>query len=160
VIAIGDSVMLGASERLRETFPGAFVDATVSRAPVNGVARIEEIAAAGGLDNVDVVVIHLGTNGNWGAGDFDRMMNSLRDVPLVVVVNARMPRSWQNSVNLYLVAETRDYDNVALLDWNKIGNSRAALEGDWFADDGFHLNASGRRAYASAILNIVVRSGA
>jgi peptidoglycan/LPS O-acetylase OafA/YrhL len=157
VIAIGDSVMLGASEKLRETFPGAFVDATVSRAPVNGVARIEEIAAAGGLTNVDVVIIHLGTNGNWGANDFDRMMTSLDEIPIVVVLNTRMPRSWQNSVNAYLAEKTANYANVHLLDWNKIGNSKLAIDGDWFAVDGFHLNASGRRAYASSILNLVVQ---
>lgn len=159
VIAIGDSVMLGASEKLGETFAGIFVDATVSRAPVNGVARIEEIKAAGGLANVDVVVIHLGTNGAWGDGDFDRMMTSLSDIPLVVVINARMPRSWQNAVNRYLAEETPDYDNVELLDWNKIGNSKAAIADNWFAVDGFHLNANGRRAYASAILNLIARSG-
>jgi lysophospholipase L1-like esterase len=159
VIAIGDSVMLGASERLRETFPGAFVDATVSRAPVNGVARIEEIAAQGGLANVDVVVVHLGTNGNWGTDDFDRLMRSLEPIPLVVVVNARMPRSWESTVNAYLAEQVKDYSNVALLDWHKLGNSPRAAEEDWFADDGFHLNSAGRKAYADAVLAVVVGRG-
>jgi peptidoglycan/LPS O-acetylase OafA/YrhL len=159
VIAIGDSVMLGAADRLRETFPGAFVDATVSRSPVAGVARIEELAAAGGLANVDIVIIHLGTNGNWGGNDFDRMMETLADIPLVIAVNSRMPRSWEASVNAHVRAKAKQYANVRLLDWHKIGNSKQAIDDDWFAPDGFHLNASGRRAYAAALLNLVVTTG-
>ncbi len=159
VIAIGDSVMLGAADRLRETFPGAFVDAAVSRAPINGVARIEEIAASGGLANVDVVVIHLGTNGKWGSNDFDRMMETLGDVPIVIAVNSRVPVPWETSVNEYVRAKAEQYRNVRLLDWHRIGNSKQAIEEDWFADDGYHLNASGRRAYAAALLNLVVTAG-
>ncbi len=159
VVAIGDSVMLGASDNLRGVFPGAFVDATVSRAPVGGVTRLEEIAAADGLANVDVVVVHLGTNGNWGAGDFDRMMVSLAEIPLVVVVNARMPRSWEPTVNAYLAVETKGYDNVVLLDWHRIANEPIAGEQNWFANDGFHLNAAGRAAYSAAILAVVEAAG-
>ena len=159
LIAIGDSVMLGAADRLRETFPGAFVDAAVSRSPVAGVARIEELAAAGGLANVDIVVVHLGTNGNWGSNDFGRMMETLADVPLVIAVNSRVPVSWESSVNAHVRAKAKQYANVRLLDWHKIGNSKQAIDDDWFADDGYHLNASGRRAYSAALLNLVVTTG-
>ena len=159
VIAIGDSVMLGAAEKLTQTFPGIFVDAEVSRAPVNGVARIEQIAAAGGLNNVDVVIIHLGTNGRWGDDDFDRLMRSLSDVPLVIAVNSRVPRTWQGEVNNYLRAKAEEYDTVRLFDWNKLGNTPKAIGEDWFADDGYHLNATGRQAYADGLLNLIVRAG-
>jgi peptidoglycan/LPS O-acetylase OafA/YrhL/lysophospholipase L1-like esterase len=159
VVAMGDSVMVGAEEKLRETFPNIFVDAAVSRSPGKGVDILELYRAAGGLDNVDVVIVHLGTNGNWAAGDFDRMMVALDNVPLVVVVNARMPRSWEGTVNAYLAAETKDYASVVLVDWHKIGNQPIAATDRWFAPDGFHLNATGRRAYAQSILQAIVASG-
>ena len=61
VLAIGDSVMLGAAPSLRATIPGIAVDAIVSRQPGQGVGIIN------GYKNVlslpEQVVIHLGTNG-------------------------------------------------------------------------------------------------
>ncbi len=158
VVAIGDSVMLGAEEKLRETFPNIFVDARVSRAPVVGVEILELFKTAGALDDVDVVIVHLGTNSNWGGGDFDRMMVALADVPIVVVVNVRMPRAWEGSVNAYLAEQSSDYGNVVLVNWNKIANQPIAVTEDWFAPDGFHLNATGRRAFALAIRRAIVNA--
>ncbi len=156
IVAIGDSVMLGAADTLRAAFGAdTFVDAKVSRAPVGGVARLEQIASVGGLFGADVVVIHLGTNGDWGDKDFERMMKTLKNFPRVIVLNTRMPRSWQDSVNLYLKSNSANYSNVQLLDWNKLGNSTTATNNHWFARDGFHLNTSGREAYASAIAKYI-----
>jgi peptidoglycan/LPS O-acetylase OafA/YrhL len=158
ILAIGDSVMLGASPTLQENMPGIVVDAAVSRAPIGGLAHLEDIARLGGLRNVQVVVIHLGTNGNWGAGEFDRMMATLRDVPLVVVLNARMPRSWERTVNRYLARETKGYANVVLVDWHTIGNEPVAIAQGWFYADGFHLKPGlGRDAYANAIRAAITR---
>ncbi len=141
--AIGDSVMLGAREELRNR--GVKVNATRSRQFSDGVTVIRSLKRQGLLPRK--VVVHLGNNGYVYPGackDLVRAAGSRRRVFLVTV---KVPRSWRKANNRRLRACARHHANAALIDWYRYSKGHPG----WFFDDGFHLNARGRARYAGLI---------
>ena len=65
--------------------------------------------------------MQLGTNGTVDPGDFDRMMGILADRQKVVIINAKVPRPWEQQVNDTLAAGVKKYKNAVLLDWHGYG---------------------------------------
>jgi peptidoglycan/LPS O-acetylase OafA/YrhL len=147
--ALGDSVMLGAATPLAEQ--GFLVDAAVSRQFKDGVASIQSLADQGRLG--DVVVVHLGTNGYIGSDGLTQMMETLADVPQVLILTVDAPGvEWieQNNSLIYAAADT--YANVELLDWYGLND---ACPGDCFAVDGYHLRPDGQRYYTQLITDFL-----
>ncbi|MFN0095853.1 MAG: acyltransferase family protein, partial [Dehalococcoidia bacterium] len=148
VTAIGDSVMLGAAWALGSALGDVEVDAAVSRQGPDGVALVEALAASGGLGNI--VVVHLGTNGSFTGGQLDAIMSAAGH-RVVVFVNLRVPRSWEDAVNGVIAAGVRRHANARLADWNALSSGHP----EWFRDDGVHLEPDGQAAYAALIAGIV-----
>ncbi len=144
-LALGDSVMLGAARQLTDS--GFAVDAVESRQFSDGVATIQQLKEQGRLG--DVVVIHLGTNGDIGPQDMATMMDTLADVDQVLLVTVDVDRAWTASNNGLIYDAVNTHPNVSLLDW--AGNNDAC-PGDCFASDGFHLRPDGQ-AYYTALIN-------
>ncbi len=143
VIAIGDSVMLGAAPQLVGALgPDTHVDAQVSRQYKAATDIVRTLAEQGRLGQG--VVLHLGNNGPMSAETFRSVMDQLVDVPRVVVVNARVTRPWEPEVNRVLAEQVPTYPNARLLDWWGL----SAMHGDWFYEDKTHLNPAGANAYA------------
>ncbi len=123
VTAIGDSVMLGAAPQLQ-----AAIDAMFGNQPVTGVDALESRQFSAGVDLIQGykdkgllgqdVIVQLGTNGTVDPGDFDRMMGILSDRNRVVIINANVPRPWEQQVNDTLAAGVKQYKNAVLLDWH------------------------------------------
>ena len=65
VLLIGDSVMLGARDALERDFPGARVNAGVSRQFRDAIPILQAAREAGALPRI--VVVHMGTNGAFWA---------------------------------------------------------------------------------------------
>lgn len=149
VLAIGDSVMLGAQPELQAAMPGIIVDAKVSRSFVNAIEVLRWYRDHDLLR--DVVVVHMGTNGVFSDDQFDEMMDVLGDERLVVFVTARMPRSWQGPVNDRLAAGVARFDNTVLFDWFAYGGPHD----DWFAADGFHLERAGAEGYTARLEQVI-----
>lgn len=143
--AIGDSVMLGARKALKETIPGTRVDAAVSRYPGAFIGRLKRYVAADKL--ADVVVLHPGTNGVLPEDMMREMLTIVKDVPRVVVVNNRMPRSWQKPNNAVIAGVVPEFENAVLVDWH----GASADHPEYFTSDGIHLTPTGARAYAELI---------
>lgn len=145
VSAIGDSVMLGARDTLKEVIPGTRVDAEVSRMPGAFVGPLKRYVARGKL--APIVVIHPATNGVLPEDMFREMLQILKDVPLVVVVNSNMPRTWRDPNNAVIDKVLPEFDNVVLADW------RAASQGrdEYFVSDGIHLTTAGATAFAELV---------
>ena len=148
-IGIGDSVMLGAQGALEARMPGFVTNAAVSRHFGEAVDIARGYRDAGQLG--DAVVIHMGTNGLVTAGEFDAMMDSLRTVKRVVIVNLKVPRNWEGQDNDVLRDGVARWPNAVLLDWNSLGNAHP----EWFWEDGFHLQPTGAAAYADAIAGAI-----
>ena len=90
--------------------------------------------------------MQLGTNGTVNPDDFDRMMDVLKGVKRVVIVNAKVPRPWEDQVNEVLADGVKKYKSTAVLvDWHNI----AADHPEFFWDDGIHLRPEGARTTPS-----------
>jgi lysophospholipase L1-like esterase len=152
ITAIGDSVMLGAADALRVTLgiDRTTVDAAESRQFSAGVDTIQGYKDRGELG--DEVVVQLGTNGTINPDDFDRMMQILKGVRRVVIVNAKVPRPWEDEVNQILGDGVKRYKNSVLVDWHNAGGEHP----EWFYDDGLHLRPDGAQAYAQLIASKVL----
>jgi lysophospholipase L1-like esterase len=147
VTAIGDSVMLGAVDALVQTIgpERTFIDAEESRQFSAGVDRIEQYKNEDKLG--DDVVVQLGTNGTINPDDFDRMMGLLKGHK-VLILNAKVPRAWEDQVNQVLADGVKRYKNAVLIDWHTVGGDHP----EYFYDDGLHLRPEGAQAYAQLIL--------
>jgi peptidoglycan/LPS O-acetylase OafA/YrhL len=144
ILAVGDSVMLGAQQSLQRDIPGIFVDAKVSRQFWDATVVLQAYKNEGLLP--PTVVIHMGTNGAFSDSQFAQMMAVLGKRK-VFFVNAREPRSWETEVNQRLANDVRQYPNAHLIDWHDYGNQHP----NWFVADGIHLTGAGAQGYAGLI---------
>jgi peptidoglycan/LPS O-acetylase OafA/YrhL len=145
ILAVGDSVMLGAEQSLKQKIPGIFVDAWVSRQFWDATVVLQAYKSEGLLP--PTVVVHMGTNGAFSDDQFDQMMAVIGPKRKVFFINAREPRTWEKEVNDRLAADVRKYPNAHLIDWHDWGNQH----NDWFVADGVHLTGAGARGYADLI---------
>jgi len=146
VVFIGDSVMLGAAEELKNTFGNdTYIDATVSR-QLRQVPQITNRLNA--LDLMaDTVVLHVGTNGRFNSRQFDDLMDTLRGVDRVYFLTAHVPRRYVGSVNDALRSGVERWPNAHLLDWDAYVEANPTAVGS----DSTHLTGAGRTAYAQFI---------
>jgi lysophospholipase L1-like esterase len=145
VTAIGDSVMVGAAGELQRAIGNPAIDAAVGRQAAGVIDILQGRRDAGQLG--DVVVIHIGSNGTFSTEQFDEMMRVLKDVPRVVFVNVKVPRTWEQPNNAVLADGVRRYPNTVLVDWHAASVGRPEL----FVEDGYHLQPEGQRLYADLI---------
>jgi hypothetical protein len=145
VLAVGDSVMLGAARYLRDPGVQVEVDAAVGRQVSTTVELLEQARRSRSLP--DVVLIHIGNNGTFRDHQFDRMMTALADVPTVVFMNTKVPRRWQDPNNLVLTEGVLRNPRIKLIDWLAYSKDHP----EWFRDDGYHLQPDGAAAYAALL---------
>jgi hypothetical protein len=138
---VGDSIMLSASDELDQF--GWKVNAEVGRQFSTGVRVVRRRATRGTLPRR--VIVHLGTNGAIDPDDCDALVATAGPRRRVFLVTVKVPRGWQDANNDVLQACAAAYEKVHLIRW--FGHSHR--HGDWFAEDGYHLNATGQDEYAS-----------
>jgi len=157
-VAIGDSVLLGAGPTLRDTL-GFTVVADESRQFSYYVPTIEQWAASGELQGVEIVVIALGTNGNISEDDAREVLDLLADVPRVLLVHNYVSRSWAASNNALMDRLAGEYPNVgpSPLYWDVLAKdcqtwaTNNGLSGNCFYSDNIHLDTAGQRYYVQLI---------
>jgi peptidoglycan/LPS O-acetylase OafA/YrhL len=146
VSAIGDSVMLGAADRLYRDIDNLTVmDAQVGLQASAAIDILQARRASGQLG--DVVIVHIGNNGTFTAGQFDEMMRVLAGVRRVMFVNVNVPRAWERPNNEVLARGARRHPNAVLVDWY----SASVYHPEFFVSDGVHLRTKGQRVYADLI---------
>lgn len=143
-LAVGDSVMLGASGQLKAAMPGLSVDAKVGR-QFDRVTQVLQWYVSQGKAQ-GPIIIHAGTNGTFSDADLDKIFEIAGDRQ-VLLVNAKVERPWQDLVNQRLAAAADRHSNAVLVDWHGLSEDHP----DWFAPDGAHLRPAGARAYAELI---------
>ncbi len=148
LVALGDSVMLGAAEELLAR--GFAVDAVKSRQMITFLPDMQVIREGGSFG--PVVVIHLGTNGPFSETTLTSMMALVVDVPIVVVLTGKGDRDWIGSNNRKLRALPEAYPNVTVLDWEVVSGQ---CPGRCFYEDGIHLTQSGQDFYTSQITQLL-----
>lgn len=147
--AIGDSVMLGASRYLSRTIGAVDVDAKVGRQVSAAIRILQSRKDANALPSI--ILVHLGNNGTFSAGQLDQMMRLLGPNRFVVFINTKVPRAWQAPNNAALLEGVKRYPNAALVDWNAISSGHP----EWFWQDGIHLRPEGAQVYANLIASTV-----
>ena len=146
IVAIGDSVMLGVrDELLRALGPDAIVDAEVGRQARHALAAAQKLRQEGKIR--PIVILHIGANGFISAGMFDQIMAELADARQVLIVNVKVPRSWETPNNKMLAEAVRRYPNAVLVDWHAASENRPEI----FWKDGHHLRPKGAVIYANLI---------
>ena len=144
-VVFGDSVVLGAREKLKSVLGLISIDAKVGRQPREIAERIEIRRSEHRLG--DFVIIHMGTNGVVTEKDLRPILERLSDRKRVVVVNVRVPRPWMKPTNSMIQSIIVDYPNVRLADWNKVSKGHRG----YFGPDGVHLTGTGGQAFAELI---------
>jgi hypothetical protein len=150
LVALGDSVMLGAAEELQAR--GFQVDALQSRQMNTFVPTMQALRDNGTFGSV--VVIHLGTNGSFSQETLDAMLATVADVPVVLLLTGKADRGWIADNNARLRAVPATHPNVTVVDWEVLAPS---CEGRCFYDDGIHLTQSGQNFYADLIGRVLAQ---
>ncbi|HEV3351847.1 MAG TPA: acyltransferase family protein [Acidimicrobiales bacterium] len=150
VIAIGDSVMVGAAPALQARLGSSgYIDAHIGRQFDDGVHVAQSFRDGGRLGRA--VVVHLGDNGAITPQEVDALIGDLAGVPNVLLVNVRVTKPWQDEVNQTLADAVARHPGVKLVDWFNY----SAPHGDWFAGDRTHLNETGSAAFADFIVGAI-----
>lgn len=152
VTAIGDSVMAGSSNNLKQIFPQMIVDAAVSLQLVNSFDLVASYKNQGALN--DTVLIALGTNGPFTSDDMARMMQIIGPKRHVFWINTYVPRQWQGDVNQLLTESATKYKNLTVIDWYKYASGHS----DWFYDDQTHPNPDGSKYYTAFIAKELIEN--
>jgi peptidoglycan/LPS O-acetylase OafA/YrhL len=145
ISAIGDSVMLASTVALQTKFPGIAIDAEVSRSlRDNGFDVIDALKASGQLR--PIVVVALGTNGYYGTGSLDMLVDQLKG-HTIILVTAHADREWiaPNNNDARAIAST--HKNIALAEWDQAISSHPEL----LSSDGIHPFGDGDTIYADSI---------
>lgn len=145
ITAIGDSVMLSAATNLQSNMPKMTVDATVGRQVKDAIELLEKMNKKGTIANT--VVLGLGSNGTFTEKQFNEIYQILGKDRHIYLINVRVPRSWQDSVNETLANVDKKYRNVAVIDWY----DKSAKKKDIFYDDKIHPNVEGGKYYAGLV---------
>ncbi|HYR63054.1 MAG TPA: acyltransferase family protein [Actinomycetota bacterium] len=142
---IGDSVMLGAQDVLRQALPGAYVDAVEGRQASTAFGLMNSLIGSGrvGTD----VILHIGTNGTIEPAALDALLARLGNRRIVIVTD-HVPRPWQDLNNQILTEAALNRPNIHLVDWN----AAASAHPEWLWPDGIHLRPVGATAYRDLIV--------
>lgn len=145
IALVGDSIMRGAEEEIEGRIGPRTVDAIDGRQFWEGAAAVREIARS--RNPPELLVIHLGTNGQVTADHFDRIMRAAEGIREVVFLNLSVPRRWEEANNLELASSVERYENASLVDWRTYLTGQADPDA-LLNSDGIHLNELGWIAYA------------
>lgn len=146
ITAVGDSVMLAAAPALQKALPGIWIDAEVSRSPRTAPDLIESLAQEGTLR--PIVVLGLGTNGYWGTGTLQRVLDVIGPNRKLILVTAYAPRDWIQSVNAYdAQIAAANPSQITIANWaDQISNQTGLLN-----SDGIHPTPAGGALYANTL---------
>jgi lysophospholipase L1-like esterase len=146
VVAIGDSIMVGAEDHLTDLVDGIEIDAEVGRPFGDGIEAVKRRLGAGTAP--DVLVVGLGTNAGTNAEAIDELVAAADRAGRIIFVNVRVPRTWEATTNTALADAASRYDNVEIVDWYRASSDR----GDLFRTDGYHPNEVGSELWANLIV--------
>ncbi len=114
VTVLGDSVMVGAAPTLAAAIPSADIDAAIGRQAQTALDILQQRRSAQALG--DAVIIHIGNNGTFTTNQFDAMMQALADRRVVIFVNVKVPRSWEEPNNQVIADGVHRYSNAVVLE--------------------------------------------
>lgn len=150
VTFLGDSVMLASQGEIQAAFPGAVVDAEVSRAWPKAVSLINQYKESGQLGHW--VVLSLATNTDLNIDEIDSVRQALGpDHHLVLVTGFGPPAStpWITRTNEALVAYAAAHPKDTLVArWDQVAPSIQ----DHLASDSIHPDQEGAKRWVAELV--------
>jgi lysophospholipase L1-like esterase len=148
ITAIGDSLMVGATDYLNELLPGISIDGRVGRPLPEGMDILGDLDSQGAVR--EYVVMGLATNAGVKLEQLDSIIEELGPNRTLVFVNAWGDRSWIDGGNEQLDAAAAKYPGqMVIADWHGL----IAEHPEFIGPDGIHANAEGKVAYANLVLD-------
>ena len=154
ITAVGDSVMLAASQALNADYPGIFIDADVSRHYTAGVEVLRQLKDSGQLRST--VFLGFGTNGAAFPDQMEEMINLIGPDHTIVMAIPYGDREWMGQARQEVIEAAKAHDNVYLADW--CGHAQA--HPDLLFEDGIHPMPEGAEEYSKAFGEALEQSSA
>jgi peptidoglycan/LPS O-acetylase OafA/YrhL len=150
IVALGDSVMIGARDRLASRLGRRFsMNARVSRQAGEFVDLVRRIRRRGG--HVDALIIQMGNNGPLYSEEMEALRRATAGVGVLFLVNDLAPVSWSDESDEKLTEAAQTWPHTELIDWRSVvGPHLHALT--W---DGLHLTPAGAGVYTRLITKAV-----
>jgi hypothetical protein len=150
IVMLGDSVMIGAEEKLAARLgPGFSMDAKVGRQADEFLEIVEAIKRQG--HHPAAMVIQWGNNGPLYSEDMTALRKATTNVGQLFLISDHAPVSWQDESNHAIREASKLWHNTTEIPWAK-----AAEEGGeslfW---DGIHLTPKGAGVYARLVSQVV-----
>jgi len=147
-IALGDSVMLGATHPLKAR--GIKVDAEVSRQASAAARLLRKYQATLPVN----VFLHFGTNGTYPLRTCRALVEQLGPKHRVFLVTVKVPRPWESVNNRMLRRCAAAYPYAHIVDWNWAATRRP----QWLYADGYHLRPTGAKNFARIMAEAMERA--
>jgi hypothetical protein len=138
--------MVDAAPYLEQSLPGIAIDAQVGQQLNQVQSAVPQLKGEGAIGNR--LILELGTNGPYTSAQLVALLDSLGPMRRIVLVNTRVPRSWQQQVNDTIAGVARTYPNTMVVNWY----ADSAAYPQYLYPDGVHLNATGAKYYASLLV--------
>ncbi|HET7444342.1 MAG TPA: acyltransferase family protein [Solirubrobacterales bacterium] len=150
IIALGDSVMIGAAANLEARLgPGFSMNAKVGRQASEFVEIVQQLRREGHTPNA--LIIQMGNNGPLYGDDMEAIQKVTAKVGELFLINDHAPVSWIDESNSALAEAGQDWPHTTLIDWASVA---AENEGELW--DGIHLKPAAAGLYAR-LVNEAVR---
>ena len=147
ITAIGDSVMLAASDALSQRFPGIYIGAEESRHYASGIQILQQMKNAGTLR--DTVFLGFGTNGAAQPNQISQAMDIIGEDHTVVMVVPYGDREWMAQSQKDVIDAAKEYDNAYIADWCGYAKNNPEM----LYSDGVHPLPEGASGYSDAFYN-------
>jgi peptidoglycan/LPS O-acetylase OafA/YrhL len=149
IIALGDSVMVGAAERLSARLgPGLSLNAKEGRQASEFVEIVEKLKREGHAP--EAMIIQMGNNGPLYGSEMEAIQKATAGVGELFLITDHAPVSWIDESNGALEEAADDWPHTTLIDWAPVA---AEHEDDLW--DGIHLKPSGAGIYARLVSQAV-----
>jgi len=145
IVALGDSVMIGAKDKLAARLgPGFSMSAEVGRQASEFVAIAQRLKRQG--HHPDAMIIQMGNNGPLYGDEMEALQKATSTVGELFLINDHAPVSWVEESNHALAEAARDWPHTTLIDWKPVAEAHQNLL--W---DGIHLTPAGASVYARLV---------
>jgi peptidoglycan/LPS O-acetylase OafA/YrhL/lysophospholipase L1-like esterase len=150
IIALGDSVMIGARDNLAARLGPRFsMSAKVGRQANEFVEIVQRLRREG--HHPDAMIIQMGDNGPLYGEDMETIQKATSEVGELYLINDHAPVSWIEESNHALAEAARDWPHTTLIDWKSAAEAHQDLL--W---DGIHLKPAAARLYAQLVVAAVL----
>jgi peptidoglycan/LPS O-acetylase OafA/YrhL len=150
IVMLGDSVMIGAEEKLASQLgPGFSMDAKVGRQADEFIEIVEKIKRGG--HHPTAMVIQWGNNGPLYSADMEALRKATTNVGQLFLISDHAPVSWQDESNEAIAEASELWHHTTEIPWAKV----AEEEGESLFWDGIHLTPKGAAVYARLVTQVL-----